>query len=317
MNKKIIILILKIIVSAVLIFLVLHKINFKEIINAMLSLTSFTIITAVMINLFAIVTGTVKWRLLLPDRKFKELFLISIIGRYYSMILPGQIAGEGAKAYLLGKNQEYAGKITASVIIDKITGIIGISGIGVVGIIFSAKSISPVFTIGILTLVFICIIFLFSLRCNRLFIFTSRFISYFLRFEKIKKVINHIINVTEEIKKFAHQPGVLFLSFFVGCIYQLSAVLLIFILSYSLQIEVSFFEYCWIFCIVSLALILPVTIAGLGVREITFLGLLGWLGIQNEKALALSFAFLGIQIFDAIIGGFIHLSGIYKFQIKK
>lgn len=237
-----------------------------------------------------------------------------MIGRFYSIVLPGQIAGEGVKAWILGKGHEDAEQIAASVILDKITGVIGTLIICILGIICSMKMIPREVTVSIILCVLLLFIILFSLRNERFFSFINKICQYFTRFKKIEKTVNHLLKAIAEFKLYLKNPGLIFINIFAGCIYQLLAVLLIYVFSRSIQIDVGFFDYCWIFGIVTIALILPVTIAGLGVREGTFLGLLGWLGVVNEKALALSIAFLGMQLLDAIIGGAIHFTMIYNKQ---
>jgi hypothetical protein len=60
---------------------------------------------------------------------------------------------------------------------------------------------------------------------------------------------------------------------------------------------------------VSVATILPLSLGGIGIREGAFVGVLGFLGIGSELALALSFTILGLQLFGALIGAAIDLFG--------
>ena len=82
-------------------------------------------------------------------------------------------------------------------------------------------------------------------------------------------------------------------------------------------INILFFDWCWIQGVLSLALLLPLTFAGLGIREGTLISILGILGVAPEKALALSFSILGLQIILASIGGLIEFKrGILEFNYK-
>jgi len=53
---------------------------------------------------------------------FARLMSASLIAQIYSMILPGQIAGDIAKAYDIGKGRDNPELIVASVLVDKLTG---------------------------------------------------------------------------------------------------------------------------------------------------------------------------------------------------
>jgi hypothetical protein len=66
---------------------------------------------------------------------------------------------------------------------------------------------------------------------------------------------------------------------------------------------VGFVDWCWIFGVLSVALFLPFSIAGVGVRDLTLVGLLGLMSVPPDKAMALSFYLLAVNIFIAGIGG--------------
>ena len=75
------------------------------------------------------------------------------------------------------------------------------------------------------------------------------------------------------------------------------------IMARGIQIQTPFADLCWIFGIVSIAILIPLTVGGIGVREGTFIGLLGQLGVPSEKALVLSLSIFTLQVFLSVIGG--------------
>ena len=83
------------------------------------------------------------------------------------------------------------------------------------------------------------------------------------------------------------------------------------VIAYSFNLSISFIDWCWIWAILSLVLFLPITVAGLGLREGTLVGILGTFGVKPEIALALSFSLLGLQVALAILGGLIELKRWY------
>ena len=72
-----------------------------------------------------------------------------------------------------------------------------------------------------------------------------------------------------------------------------------------MNINIAMIDWCWILGLLSIALFLPITIGGIGVREGTLVGIMGSMGIAQEKALALSFVIFGTQIIVSLIGGVI------------
>ena len=61
--------------------------------------------------------------------------------------------------------------------------------------------------------------------------------------------------------------------------------------------------------LVSLILLLPVTFAGVGLREGGLVILLGFVGVAPADAVALSFALLSYTLFGALVGAVADLKG--------
>lgn len=311
-NNKITISI-KIIFTIVLFFLLIKKINFSEVLVAWRGLPASIIISALLINIVGFFLSAYKWSLFLPNFSFGKIISAAMVGRFYAFVLPGQIAGEIAKAYRVNNFKNEVGPVVSSVIMDKITGLISLMAVTIIGVFFSSRSL-PGF------LIFILMIFLFVFSALLLLAgkdFFYKFIFHlflpltkkFIWFDKLMIELGKVANAW---RYYAKNRGLIFYSILVGCVFQLLGVLIIFILGKNLMINLSFFDFSWIFGMVSLALLLPLTLGGLGIREGTFIGLLGWMAIDGEKALALSLIFFALQIFDALIGGVIELTKVYR-----
>lgn len=72
-----------------------------------------------------------------------------------------------------------------------------------------------------------------------------------------------------------------------------------------MDININFADWCWVFGVISLVVFLPITIGGIGLREGSFVILLGQLSVSSEKALALSLSIFGLQIIGGLTGGII------------
>lgn len=60
-------------------------------------------------------------------------------------------------------------------------------------------------------------------------------------------------------------------------------------------IELKMADWLWIFAVVSLAVLLPLSIGGIGIREGAFVGGLGYLNFSGKLALALSLAIFTLR----------------------
>lgn len=296
--------IIKILLTTGLLTWFLYRTDLNKIL-ASWNLLSFNIILGViLIYCTAIFVNSIKWFILLPQYSILKLYIVNFIGQYYSILLPGQITGEAVKAYRLGKGKKDAEQVAASVLIDKVTGFIGILIVGITGFFFTNKDISLWVVMFFLCGILICIITLLSLQIKFIYFFilkNMRILEHKLL--KFSKHINKIIYFIKAWSLYSKRLKVLFLNIILGVIFQLLAILILFFLAKEMGIFLAFIEWCWIFAIVSTVLFLPLTIGGIGMREGTFIGILGGLGISNEKALALSLSIFGLQLLGAFIGG--------------
>jgi len=295
-----------------LIFL-LHS-DIHAIFTSLLSFQIFILITAIIIYFASLFINSIKWKRLLNTQNLISLIKLTFISQYYTIILPGQLAGEGIKAYKLGKGKKDAERIAASVIVDRITGFLGLLAVGLVGALLSNDLNSDFILIILSTILFVFVLLLFSLRFRLLQTFYDMIIDFFyLRFNKVRSIFDRLIIFKREWIVYLNKPMLLLESVGIGFIFQVLAVLVTYILSIGLNLDINFLDLCWVFSFVSVLMILPITVAGIGLREGGFVSLLGLIGILPEKALALSLSLFGIQLLGAAIGGIIEFS---KIKIK-
>src|ERR1700741_2527913 len=128
--------VVKLAITAALLHFFFSKTDIKSVLDSLygMSLTYFIILNVM--NILGVYLNAYKWNLFLPDQSFRNLAKLNFISYYFAVLLPGQIAGEAAKAYILGKNNKsQIQKIAASVVIDKITSVVGLLIVGLAGLL--------------------------------------------------------------------------------------------------------------------------------------------------------------------------------------
>ena len=313
LKKQILSFLLKFLISSLLILLLLRKIHFLEILISIQKISCVTFILVIVLDLLALLIAAYKWKILVSGYGFTRILLVSMIGRFYSLVLPGQLPGEAAKAYYLGKGQEDKMKVAASVIMDKLSGIVGLLFVGVVSLVFTSQNVPRSIIFSLTIVLAMSIMFLVVIRIRFITSLFEKMLTWAgIKFRYLCKISAHSIVLIDEIKIYMDRPYLLLGNFILACIYQLAGVLMVFIIARNLGIQVEYVDFCWIFAVVSIALLLPVTIGGLGLREGAFLGLLGWMNVLPDKAMALSLSFFGVQILEALAGGILALLKLGK-----
>jgi uncharacterized membrane protein YbhN (UPF0104 family) len=189
------------------------------------------------------------------------------LGMFYNLFLPGGIGGDGYKVYLLQK-QYQAGtkKILGAILSDRISGMVALVVLALTGASFLPLNTPFQFTVyglrfTIYNLLFALIPFVFLAY----YLFIRFLFPYFMK-----------INLV---------------TFSYGFIVQLLQVVCAWFLLLSLGETENLLAYLVIFLVSSAVAVLPISIGGVGVRELTFLYGSQLLNVDITIAVGISFLF--------------------------
>jgi uncharacterized membrane protein YbhN (UPF0104 family) len=257
-----------------------------------------------MLNVAGVFISAYKWKMLLPEAEFSGLTLACFASYYFSLLLPGQLTQEAAKAYYLSRGRApRMHRIAASVVVDKIVSIIGLLLVGCIGVTLSDTRLPPALTWLFLASAMVAILSLFSLRANWAYSLVCRLSGRVaLLFPRQQRIVDACGRLFESWHVYSRNLPLLAGNILVAVVYQLIGVLMFYLLSRELHLSIGFFDWSWIVGALTLALFLPLTIAGLGVREGTLIGILGLFGCGRETAVAVSLTAFSFVIMLAIIG---------------
>ena len=296
---------LKLFATIFLLIILFRKINIEDFGNAIRTVKKDCLFISIFTYIISVGLNAAKWKLLLPNVTFMQLNKTCFKAQFYSMVLPGQLFGEASKVLDLKNSGEVQGRIASSVIVDKITSLIGTMVIGIVGMIFTSIRVPMVLRILFVAILFILFIIIMSGKLN----FMNRVVtrcSYFLwkspSTPAIRKTGGKLYKLYAIWITYSGIGIVLFQSVFVGIINQMLGVFQVWVIADSIGINVSFVEFCWIMPTVSVILLLPISFGGLGVREISLTGFLALFKVASEKAITISVISLLSHFVSAIIG---------------
>lgn len=259
-------------------------------------------------------SGACKWRVLYPHAGVLRLYETVLVSHFYATVLPGQLFGEAAKVlYLLPKSGEkrplQGEQLAASVVVDKITGLVALLLLGGMGLLMSAErdrfsALFPAFGALLLGLPLL----LFSLRLAPVRRLLEKGLSFAgSKGPRLLKWSGKLRAFLDAWTGFLRSPKRLAASLLMGIVYQGMIVLVNGWAGALLGVELSLWDWSWVCAFISLVLLLPFTIGGLGLREGGYIGALGLLGVASESALAVSLLIFALQLLTAALGGVILL----------
>ena len=268
---------LKVIISAVLLYFIFTKINFEDVLEVLQKSNPVYLVLALL--LFIISKVLAAFRLNLYFHKLnvrlsqKSNLKLYLLGMFYNLFLPGGIGGDAYKGYLIKKNFEVETKKVVSVLVlDRLSGLL-------------------------LLFIYACILGIFlgnEILSGYEFILAIVSITAIVIFWFLNK------------KFFGYALPVFWKSFAYSALVQLAQLGSVFFILKALVIQIQTIAYLFIFLISSIVSVLPLTIGGIGSREITFLYGAKFLGLNESTSVGISMVFFLITALVSLFGIYYH-----------
>lgn len=268
---------LKIAISAALLYFIFSKIQVKEVLTILQKSNLLYVLGALLFFMISKVIAAYRLNLYFYQIKVllaaKSNLRLYLLGMFYNLFLPGGIGGDAYKGYYIKKIFEVPTKKVVSVLLlDRLSGLL-------------------------LLFVYACLLGI-TLQVQELL--SVRWVL------AIGMVASIVIFWAIQKKFFLYVIPVFWKSFLYSAGVQLAQLICVIFILYALQIEVSTIEYLFIFLISSIISVLPLTIGGIGSREVVFLYGALWLGLEENLSVSISMLFFLITAFVSLLGIWYH-----------
>lgn len=306
--KKAMGLVLKICCSVLLLFVLFRQIDAKSVLsiikntNKPLLLFSFLLCSSVYILCF------LRWKMLLAVSGIRPAIsrLISPFagGVFFNLFLPTTIGGDFVRSADLAIHTKRANEVVATVILDRLSGYIGMVFVALLALIFGSKLIEDrmiFLSIAGLTagLVLIMLVFFNSFVYS---IFRKLFYS-----PDAGKIRAAIEDIHREIYNLRDHKKVALKNLFLSILVQAITPVTTYIIALSLGVDMNISYFFIILPIISAISMLPISLGGLGIRDAATIFFFAKVGVGQDLAFAMSLiGFLFIVIY-AGIGGLIYV----------
>lgn len=288
-------LLLKLGVSGAAVYFVLISVDVNELLTILKEVNIFYILLA---TIFFIASKVVSaYRL---NTYFKNIGLklsnrlnlkLYSLGMFYNLFLPGGIGGDGYKVYWL--NKKYGTKVKpliGATLLDRISGMVALMFLGFIMFVFISNPIaSDNYGLSeqieaVVSVISLVIEFLYPYKYFVLLGIPLTYIAYYLGVKKAYPVFLKTFTKTT-----LQSMGV-----------QLLQIVSIYFIIRALGQEVTA-EYYFLFLVSSVAAVLPLSVGGLGIREIVFMAAVIF-ALDKDYAVAISFLFYLITMLVSFVG---------------
>ena len=290
-------LILKSVVSLVLLYFVIKFIGMNKVYNEMMSANIFYVLAAIFFVIFQIFFKVVRWKAIInvfnKNISFKSSLIYTLISFAFGIVTPGRL-GEFIKAkYLVEGIKLGPLKSLVTVVIDKIFDGISLVLAGLFGLYFFQGKFA-IARYAIYAFPFYMIILILT----------------YIYFSKILDIIYYILPKRYKInfKKFSiNRKFYIKALLFSICLWIISTIQAFFIIKAVGVTSLSFFMVMGTITLMAISSMIPVSIGGVGVREVVAVSFLLMIGVPAEKSTAFSLMYTFITFgIPAIIGAILH-----------
>ena len=240
-----------------------------------------------------------------------ELFRFQMATAFYALILPGDIAAGGVFWFKLFRRAKMVYEPMALIVITRLINTLAMVMIGMGAMWYDTTVAKPQIRI-MLVLIFLCaasvFLVLFSKRLmalvHRLGVWAGGLVNVP---EFASTNINKLWTALSAFQKM-RQSGSAYKVIALAFVVHLVGTCWFFLLAEALNLGVSIFVIGWIRVILALLQFMPITIAGLGVREATLVSILGLYGVDMPIAVAFALCIFAVQVAAGLIGYLIEIS---------
>ena len=274
-RRKRITTLLKIIFSFLLLYFVFTKIQFQDVWSVLKKAKIIPLIIALIFFTLSKLIAAFRLNLYFHQLSIKlkhwSNIKLYLLGMFYNLFLPGGIGGDAYKGYVIKKTYDVGTKrIIAVLLLDRLSGLLLLLFYAcILGIIIQADQLA-----GFQWLFVFCIL------------------ASFLVFWVFNK------------KYFNYVYPVYWRSITYSAVVQLCQIICVLFILMSFDLTENKTAYIFIFLVSSVVAVLPLTIGGIGSREVVFFYGALWLGLEENTSVSISMLFF-------LITALVSLTGIY------
>lgn len=310
-TKNIFIFVLKLAFSfSVLAFILLFEVRIKDIPSALKDVDPLLLLLSFSLHALGLLISAYRWQILIhaqdDDVPLGFLAKSYLVGNFFNLFLPTRFGGDVVRIWDGSRYSRSILKSSAIVLVERFTGIIILLSfafaVSIVRVDMAKKL--PVIWVSLM-------VGFFGLLMA--FLFLTPAAHTLLRKIPGKGILSKIKTKASELREFIlvyRKKRTAFLkALFWALLLQINVILHYYLAGRAFHLEIPLLDYFIFIPIILLILTIPITISGLGLRELLFILIFSSYGIANSTAI--SFSLIADFVFTliiGIIGGFVFIS---------
>ena len=293
--KKNVLFLLKLTVSVSLLVYLISIVDFSATLARLRDIKIGFAVIAFFISIGMVMLSALKWKIILRadglDTPYLSLLQSYYIGNFLGLFLPSAFGGDIYRVYALSSVGKGVGKVTSSVLFDRITGLFALLSISLFGYLVLPDTRYDLLVV-IVYLGGIAAFFLLTSTkaINRLDLYRHTPVRY-------------LIQMLTSFRSYRLEPRNLLKILAIAFLFQFLIVINNTLYTHALSIGIPFRELVVIIPLVFLTEALPISVNGAGVRDSAFVFFFVMLGHTMEEGLAMGLLVIAMRSIGGLVGG--------------
>ena len=299
---------LKIVISAILIYVIIRMLNFQELGEVFGRANWLLVGAGFALFLVAQVLRTVRWHLLIICQKdcvpFWATLNAMFVGLFFNMFLPAELGGDVVRGLWLDKSVGSRNATFASVLADRIMGMMTMAVLAGWAIINGAHHTTRSTMLLVVGLCAALIVFTVAAASERF----ARFLASLPIFPKRLQVGERLLRFSASLRVYRGTRRALAWALFWSLIFQAAIYISYWILALGLHLSPqppmwSMFAFIPLITIITMV---PASLNGIGAREVGYAYFFKEVGLSASQSVALSVASYAFLVAASLLGGLVY-----------
>ena len=306
--KRLLFLLAKLAVSFGLMYLLYRKMPLSDIEAIMLSVDLRFLPYVFVILLANTFLSAWKWHILLKSDGV-EISLLTLtgsylIGSFLNMFLPSNIGGDSYRIIDIMKRSKDTMRSATSVFADRLSGFFALVTLSLISSIFVVLKTKDMFFFYLpLAIFFLLICLIWSLYNQNVI----RKIVKMVGLQRFEILTGNIEKIFLSFSHYGLRCNTVVKVMAISFSFQSLVIVIVFLLAKSLGVSISFFYFSAFVPLITLMEAIPVSIYGIGVRDIGYVFFFGSVGMGDLQTRSLAVLFFMMAIVYSLFGGIVLL----------
>ncbi len=294
------------VITAVLLWYVFSKVDIAALRTRILDFSPALLLLAAAILSVQVLVGAVRWSVVIraihAPVRFVTVLQLMFVGMFFNQTLPSAIGGDALRVWHLYRHGLPLRAAFNSVLLDRIIAMAALLVLMVASLPWLFRLVdSEVIRLTVIAAVLL-------MATGLLVLYVVKYLSGFLSRWRLVRAAQ---NLSQDLRMIVVAPRNALLALSLSLLLHVMTSLVIFSLARGLSLEIGVVDCLVLVPPVILLTILPISMAGWGVRELGMISALGYAGVASADALLISITLGVLVMLLSLPGGWIWLARKY------